>query len=454
MALSAGAAAGIAVACSVTSFIIASIVVFFFIRARLYALAAAQASDPQVPDDFTPKMLQHIQGTCQPGGDRNGPGCVETDRDKHIQLWHMVNQFVHNFARGTGPGRNGLSYNSDKFHQLSGGAHEDWDTLLELHPTDRGDAVVHFVCRVLHQRMVPDGDLNITLLPVDILTAYRRMLTKVPLKGWSMVEKDPDEQARDSRRLLQCWRAFTVFRSSEGYGKLRHDDAGGSRRPGCLAFGWIKPFDETHRRTMWDDDPRMPNLLAVERLLKDALAPLSGGIYRGPDQDKGIDCPAAQQALRDLLTVAADLALLVFSRMEPTELYWPAKNRRDGPMFRGGPPDSARLTCFGMRRRLPIPGCESTENGQDVRTVIDVSPFYSDSGSVIGFFDNGGAIEIKRKMDAENGRYLRIGGPETEDQAASRSAYTAIHQDFEAVRPFHTPIGVETPGWEGSNDFF
>ena len=86
---------------------------------------------------------------------------------------------------------------------------------------------------------------------------------------------------------------------------------------------------------MTEDDSRMPQVVATEEVLKNALSPfkpikppldsLSRPMRAGhPDADD------ADRNLRKIMTMAADLAIMAFADPAPTEFYWPTSKPPQG----------------------------------------------------------------------------------------------------------------------------
>jgi hypothetical protein len=70
-------------------------------------------------------------------------------------------------------------YQSSVFAELAGD-NEDWHRLIEFDREQRWSTLVHFICRFLYHRMTTDGEISTSLLPVDMLSTYRRMLDEMP----------------------------------------------------------------------------------------------------------------------------------------------------------------------------------------------------------------------------------------------------------------------------------
>lgn len=222
------------------------------------------------------------------------------------------------------------------------GSGEDWHKFNDLDAERRQSFLIHFICRVLHQRMVPDGDLNTPLLPVDMLSTYRRMLTKCPewfLATWN----DGDRQSFERRKLIvrQHWRAITTCWMSE---RFQHLDDYALERKNYMRIDWTDQA-AANRWELLDDDPRMPHIIATEQVLRQALAPLFHGRSHFQSNEP--------RDLRWIVTEAADLAIKAFSDPNPTEFYWPQSNRRDGCDAYG---NAGMLECFGVRTCTPMPG--------------------------------------------------------------------------------------------------
>jgi hypothetical protein len=131
------------------------------------------------------------------------------DRDIHHAqgvlkfLYYEIRWYVDMYLRGDGAG----AANPDLwalFDSLAG-PQDDWRHLHEFDLQRRKSALVQFICRTLHRRIIPDGDLSIILLPVDILSTHQRILTKVP-------PADASEFWHRRKTLsVQYWRALTTY---------------------------------------------------------------------------------------------------------------------------------------------------------------------------------------------------------------------------------------------------
>lgn len=459
MALSTGKAVGIAVGCSVGAFLMGFLVMFCL--CRIY-LNSPEPPDPLAHSKFLKNVAEHLYNVSHPGTFDVSGG------QRHFWLHYAVRKFVSEFVGGSGTdmAHGGLPFDSNKFHQLAGGAHDDWDKLLEMEEKDRHDTLVHFICRVIYLRIIPDGNCSITLLPPDILSTYQLMLTKIPPRGLP-TENPPDciwkrrtsgEQARESQMLLQYWRAFTVYCCTERYkipmtDKLNKD---GMNRPGCIGIHWDSTFAyHSDEYGMWEDDPRMPNILALESALRDALTPFWK--YRDAKRDTEeakhapFQGPKARKELRRLIADFADLALCAFKNPEPVEYYWPSSKIHDGPSFEEG---GGRLSCFGSRRRVPVPGCESEDQDGSVATVIDQPPLYNDSGILWSYFENGGHRSLQEMVESCRKRQRDKGDLETEVEREERESKTDRLRRIEATEPYQIWSGTKTPGWDGATNFF
>lgn len=443
MGLSAGAIAGISVASALVSFIIAIPVVLCFHRWYL-----ASKKPPPLPPHKDPwrnareirqciRMIQNVLIL-----ERYNYTEIEMIDGQIVRELHwLVGDFVSHYLGGTGTDPD-HPFDRSKFHRLAGGSHDDWDNLPEMSKTVRESTLCHFICRVLYQRMISDGDLTITLLPTDMVSTYRRFLTKLPHlphgyfvnSGWPA-----EDRLRISTMLRQYWRTLTVYWGSERYDRLKKP---GTERPGGLAKDWA-PYNGYE---MMDDDPRLPNLLAVEAILKDALEPFWGPrSQEHPDMGKRFEASEVQKEMRNMLTLAADVALKAFAHHEVTEFFWPPGNRREiqGPFAWGG-----RLECFGMRHRFMTSAAKSDPFDDVENTQIDCRPRYNDSDHIDSYYKRGGHGSLVDSLREERAERKKSKKEETvqekEDRERKESLVAALNE-YEPV--YHASIQI--PGWEG-----
>ncbi|KAH8180249.1 hypothetical protein LIA77_01768 [Sarocladium implicatum] len=462
MAFSGGTVAGVAVGCAVASFVLGAIVMTW-----LYRIASSDepppAPDPYAHEKFLRQLVEHVSDVVQPDIDHRLSWREGMWKGRHMTLHFLIGNFVSDYASG-------CAYDGDAphdrppvdshlLHSLSGGAGEDWDKIYtNADHFERCRALKYFISRVLYLRMIPDGDCKITLLPPDMLSTYQRMLNKIPAKFMSF-DGDPVEQAKSTQVLLQCWRAFTVFRCSEHRSALDvsgRDSYVSQRRPGCVRRGWIKAGTSSTdlQNELWQDDPRMPNILALESTLIEALTPFwPVRDSRGkPMQFKPFEDPEARAQLREITTLAADLALVVFSRIEPMEFFWPPSNVREGPPLQES--IGSGIEIFGLRRRVPVPGCESEEHNRGPGTVIEIRPRYQDSDHIEVYLYKGGLERLKERIQKYEDIRKEQGDEETEQNKERRRRLEEELQEVKAVEPFQLKMGVETPGWDGATNFF
>jgi hypothetical protein len=99
---------------------------------------------------------------------------------------------------------------------------------------------------------------------------------------------------------------------------------------------------------MRTDDPRLPNILAVEALIEDAFEPFWNSAEFKPDYYTS-ETEARAEAkcyLREAIVEAAEIGLRLFAELPEHEFFWPTTNVREGPQpFKAG-----EVTCFGVRR--------------------------------------------------------------------------------------------------------
>lgn len=451
MGLSGRAVAGIATGCAIGALILG-----FSIALWLFRVLRPSADTPEPDEDeqFLCKLSEHFRDTVSPELGDLGCHSPAALRGYLAEFYHAVRYFVRMSVQRPSKdvAGNRRPFDATKFYELSGGAYENWDSLMEMDEEDLRDALIHFVCRVIYLRVIPDGDCQITLLPPHILSTYQLMLTKVPAEMMNYGH-DKIQQERNSQMLLQYWRAFTVFRCYEPYSTpIERVFQKGAQRAGCMGVGWQSEGPRLYKGYgMYDDDPRMPNILALETTLKDVLAPFWSSFHYRGYQGKPFEDPEARRLLRDVTAMAADLALFAFARPEPVEPFWSDAAQREGPSVdgRGG-----RRSCFGMRVRLPVPGTESVEHSRDVRTLVAAEPIWNDSEDLWYWFGNGGLEKHKIIAQECKGIRFRKGDQETRQERETRETNADMIRRIEAVRPYLAPSQEETPGWKGATNFF
>ncbi|KAL8403929.1 hypothetical protein RB594_008980 [Gaeumannomyces avenae] len=219
------------------------------------------------------------------------------------------------------------------------GPHQDWGIILNTNNDSkrREAAVQHLVARILHSRMMPEGDAATTLLPPDIFSVYQKMM------------------ARDPNRLSNRYPGECAWESETFAGVMRH-----AWRAVSCHFTTNAPSlfieQQAKNEALADGDPRMKNILATEQLLKDVL----GHFSLRSDEDHG----GLNECLRDLTWTAARLAFLAFSSARPVELFWPASGR---PETNAPNNDELILICFGVRIRNRIPGAQMIKEGRRLK---------------------------------------------------------------------------------------
>lgn len=441
MAVSSAVAAGIGVGCSAFTFIISVPIVLWIRRWFLSGL------DPDPPDPFYREKKRRecsrfILSAIRPG--REDVQQWSTITEEFIHFAGRISTFVMWYAEGTGQDTD-FPIDHEKLHRLAGGSLEDWTNITSLDKVHRGHALTKLICRVLYQRMIPTGDCSITLLPANMLSTYQQMLTKLPVQG-PMTGIQEDRQ-RDLTMLRQHWRAMTAFCISENYRDLKELEKSGSRKPNALAMR--QPYDGE----MADDDPRMPNILAVETLLKDALNPFWEGNHRGePDNELCFDSSGAKAKLREITASAADIALKAFAQIEPIEFYWPLTDRCDGPDPFG---NGGYLHCFGVRQRQPCPGAESAQYKQAVTTANLVPPLYNDTPNLLWnlLCTDGHANAVKEAREMQRRREAN-NGEETADNKKWREWLEDRNTKMWEYYDWHMSFPAKTNGWDGATDFF
>lgn len=352
-----------------------------------------------------------------------------------LPIFHSrVSDYVRHYVAGIGSDNSSANpYQSSCFTDLAG-PHEDWDRLLEFDQERRESALTHFICRFLYRRMVHDGDLAITLLPVDMLSTYRRMLTKSqPTFEGYVSEETVHHFKRITLLSRNYWRVLTTYWGSERYSDMMYRRL---PRTDCLKLDCRAMQEQSglEDSNMRDDDPRMPRVLATEELLERLLSPFDRN--SALSDSLRIDSADARKTLRSIMTMAADLALLAFAEPEPTEFYWPPTNRREGY---GPNDDDGMLECFGIRQRWPVPGLE--ESSELVKTEFLCKPRYNDTAWFENTFEAGEELKAawERMTDAGHGQ---VGSAEATVLEGRRKK---VEEYRERQKEAH-----EVPGWDGA----
>lgn len=207
------------------------------------------------------------------------------------------------------------------------GPHPDWEIFLEDDYTHRQrPAAQHLICRILHQRMIPEGDPATTLLPPDIMSVYKKMMARDPRSFSATTYGSASNPRLENlgRVMRHVWRGLT-----------------------CHFAAYHAPHI-IPENGLADDDERMENVLATEKLLREEVLV---HFRLSTDKSRG----QRDEELRNLMFFAAELAFLAFSSAEPIELFWPRSGR---PETDAANNDELVLTCFGIRMRNRIPGAE------------------------------------------------------------------------------------------------
>ncbi|KAL2211986.1 hypothetical protein CC79DRAFT_1364273 [Sarocladium strictum] len=437
MAVSSAVAAGIGVGCSAFTFVISFPIVLWIRRWFLRGL------DPDPPDPYYEEkkrrecsrmILEAMQDHQQ----------WSTMTEDFIHFASRISAFVMWYAEGTGQDTN-FPLDPEKLHRLAGGSLENWANITNLDKEHRCHALAHLICRVMYQRMIPTGDCSITLLPANMLQTYQQMLTKLPIPG-PMTENEKERQ-RTLTMLRQHWRAMTAFFISEDERDLKEFEEQGTRKPNAL----VRRYPNDCKMT--DDDPRMPNILAVEALLRDALDPFWKKALRAEiDDDLRFESTGAKTKLREITASAANIALKAFSQIEPIEFYWPLTDRCDGPDPYG---NGGYLHCFGVRQRQPCPGNESDQYKQVVTTANLVPPLYNDTPRLLWslFYADSHANSVKDAQELQR-RKKANNGEETEDDRKRREWLEDRNAKMEEYLDWHMSFPAKTDGWDGATDFF
>jgi hypothetical protein len=160
----------------------------------------------------------------------------------------------------------------------------------------------------------------------------------------------------------------------------------------------------------------MPNILALEAQIEDALAPfwegedaewITGDIgeYRLKEQAE------AKEHLRRITTLAADAALINFGTLEAREFFWPESDTREGLLpFKGG----GKLELFGVRRQLWYrtgfwSKSQTLESLESLPLKVEWHPVYNDTYKLMNWWKNGDFHKLgqevrehkKRRQDEE-----------------------------------------------------
>lgn len=278
-----------------------------------------------------------------------------------------VRRFVSHYLMAVKPGAAGPEQTA-ALESLAG-PDEDWGHIHEYNETRRLSALRRFIGRALYNCMIPEGDVSITLLPTDILSVYQRMLTKglSPSPPYCLPNPDTTEyRRRTSAMLLQYWRLITTYWCSESSYRLRYRFEGPVTRTNFMRVQCAEHHGhDVHFRDTFilpDDDPRMPNVLATHQAILQALRPFCTDYQERRHEPKEDFTEEAKNQLKQIVGIAADMAIRAFSSAEPIEFFWPDANLRPGydPDQRGG-----HVEVFGIRQRHPPLGIETTTMWSD-----------------------------------------------------------------------------------------
>ncbi|KLU83008.1 hypothetical protein MAPG_02075 [Magnaporthiopsis poae ATCC 64411] len=215
----------------------------------------------------------------------------------------------------------------------------DWELLNDRSNKYRlSEVLCQLICRVLGERIRPDGDPKTTLLPPDLLSLYQRY-AKIPsceLRGNASTTKYSDHIPIMMRHY---WRSLAGnFAAAQ---VLRRKD--GELSPPYLA----------------DDDPRFANIAATEELLQTLLAPFDYRHWPGEDlsrrNHKGTRSVEGHEQFLSMMFHLFDLGLAMFSSPRPMNIFWP--DNRQG---------HEQLQCFGISCTNIVPGSYHHWSHRDV----------------------------------------------------------------------------------------
>jgi hypothetical protein len=197
--------------------------------------------------------------------------------------------------------------------------------------------------------------------------------------------------------------------------------------------------------TMRDDDPRMPNVLALEALIEDAIEPFWSAECFDPfatdlEERERRARAEARKRKRLITTSAAELALRSFADLQQKEFYWPESSRREGPkpFPRGG-----ILVAFGVRCRMWRSGtdyCSMSQNVQSLeaaRMGIVCKPRYNDTDRIKQYFQDESYIELVRDLENRERQKKRTGFEETDSERAKWEEKARFYKALREYRDFH-----------------
>ncbi|KAL8387025.1 hypothetical protein RB595_010213 [Gaeumannomyces hyphopodioides] len=346
MALSAGAAVGVVLGVLGLAFVLALgfriLWVIYMLRQPLPSGCEHLYHDTEA-DKHARRAFGSYMSDLTPGG------------SQHIQ--HLRNAFVDHVASFISNHLNTLGYiqgkrsiDLAKFTDAAGYL-EDWKLLNEHEGmVDWGkveEVLRHFICRVLGERIRPDGDPKITLLPPDLLQLYQRF-AKVPP---SEIQNNPDNRYHSDNIptiMLHHWRAlggsFAVPRT------INRKDA------------TINP------PRFLDDDSRLPAIAATQELLFTLLAPMDKSLEGNPcpldGYTEGMRSESGRASFMDLMVGVTELGLAMFSSPRPMDIFWP-ENREE----------HEGLVCFGITSTNIVPGSYSDRDHGLVHRQLFLRPY-------------------------------------------------------------------------------
>ncbi|KAL8378100.1 hypothetical protein RB595_008687 [Gaeumannomyces hyphopodioides] len=328
MSFSGPAVAGIGLGCAILAAIIATCVVFVIVRTHyvttvdwLYGRGAPGPEPSPYSHEDAALCVAKIERLFV-------PDLITSDLESMVtSLKCAISRLVCSYDVGYCD----LGSDTSLFDAVAG-PHQDWAIILNRDSSSNRQcaALQHLVARILHPRMVPEGDAAITLLPPDIFSVYQKMM------------------ARDPTRLSNKWPGETYWSDENFAGVMRH-----AWRAVSCHFMTSPPSPYRQAEAFADDDPRMKNVLATEQLLKDVLGHFS---LCFSENHGTID-----EHVRDVTWTAAKVAFLAFSSPKPVELFWTASGR---PETNAPNNDELILICFGVRIRNRIPGTQRIKEGR------------------------------------------------------------------------------------------
>ncbi|KLU86930.1 hypothetical protein MAPG_05937 [Magnaporthiopsis poae ATCC 64411] len=361
--------AGVGLGCALVGAVIATFVVFAITRdhfqGKIDWLRGLNDSD----DGPSPMDMDRAAAAVQEIGSIYHflwPLEIELNRRYHsfrIALDRVVNQYLFHSK---------LDLPNTSVFDAVAGEHPDWKILLQEGETQRRrHAAVHLICRILHQRMIPEGDPATTLLPPDIMSVYKKMmardLTGFTVEAYGGYMPGIENFANVMRHV---WRGLTCH------------------------FAADRPPYATPEDGFADDDERMKNVLATEKLLKEeVLVHFVQSTNKSPRE--------CAEELRNLMFFAAELAFLAFSSAEPIELFWTRSGR---PETDAANNDELILTCFGVRKRNRIPGVERLSRKQIEELTWHVAQEPRDNETDKRIYDR----NTRREMQAQDREETRL----------------------------------------------